>query len=106
MQPRAAAAPPKDAQKIKGWSNPSGSPLREVIPGIVWAAERAFVWFGIDVGGRMAVVRLADGSIWVHSPVPLDPDLKVEIDKLGPVQHIVSPNYEHCGYGSHKLPFG
>lgn len=83
---------------MKGWSNPSGQPLREVIPGKLWAAERPFIWYGIDVGGRMAVVRLDDGSLWVHSPVPLDPSLKEEIDKLGTLRYVVSPNYEHCGF--------
>lgn len=43
----------------------------------------------------MAVVKLSDGSLWVHSPVELDGPLREALDKVGPVQHIVSPNYEH-----------
>lgn len=46
-------------------------------------------------GGRMAVVQLSDGSLWVHSPVELDTPLREALDKVGPVMHIVSPNYEH-----------
>ena len=61
----------------------------------VWGAERPFIWFGIDVNGRGAVVKLSDGSLWVHSPVRLDPELKTALDALGPVKHIVTPNYEH-----------
>ncbi len=49
-------------------------------------------------GGRMAVLRLRDGSIWVHSPVQLDDDLADALSKLGHVKHIVSPNYEHTKY--------
>lgn len=43
----------------------------------------------------MAVVKLPDGSLWVHSPVDLDKPLKEALASLGPVGHIVSPNYEH-----------
>lgn len=34
----------------KTWSNPQGEVLVEVAGGQVWAAERPFVWNGIDVG--------------------------------------------------------
>lgn len=61
----------------------------------VWGAERPFAWLGIDVNGRGAVVKLSDGSLWVHSPVKLDPELKAAMDALGPVKHIVTPNFEH-----------
>jgi len=81
----------------KPWSNPSGAILSPVVDD-VWAAERPFVWNGIDVGGRMTVIRLGDGSLWVHSPVALDADLRKAIDALGPVRHIISPNYEHVKY--------
>lgn len=64
----------------------------------VWGAERPFTWFGIDVNGRGAVVKLSDGSLWVHSPVKLDPELKTAMDALGPVKHIVTPNFEHNKY--------
>ena len=50
-------------------------------------AERPFVWNGIDVGGKMAVVRLSDGSLWLHSPVQLDQALREALQELGPVGH-------------------
>jgi hypothetical protein len=46
----------------------------------------------------MAVLRLSDGSLWVHSPVELDDTLAAALDELGPVKHIVTPNYEHTKY--------
>ncbi len=46
----------------------------------------------------MAVLKLSDGSIWVHSPVELDDDLAAALGELGEVKHIVSPNYEHTKY--------
>ena len=47
------------------------------------------------MNGRGAVIKLSDGSLWVHSPVNLDPELKSAMDALGPVKHIVTPNFEH-----------
>lgn len=44
---------------------------------------------------RMVVVRLTDGSLWLWSPVEADEALIAEIDALGPVAHIVSPNAIH-----------
>lgn len=80
------------------WSNPGGLVLTEVVAGKLWAAERPFVWNGIDVGGKMAVVRCANGGLWVHSPVALDAELEAELAAIGEVEHIVSPNFEHVKY--------
>jgi hypothetical protein len=60
----------------KTWSNPQGLTLTEVKKGVVYGAERPFIWNTIDVGGRMAVIKLNDGSLWIHSPVDLDPALR------------------------------
>lgn len=55
------------------------------------------IWLSLT-GGRMAVLRLSNGSLWVHSPVQLDDTLAAALDELGDVKHIVSPNYEHVKY--------
>ncbi|MEX6505020.1 DUF4336 domain-containing protein [Jiella sp. M17.18] len=47
---------------------------------------------------RMTVVRLADGSLWLHSPTHPDPTLVETIHGLGPVAHIVAPNTLHYWY--------
>ena len=44
---------------------------------------------------RMTVVRLPSGEVWLHSPTHPDEDLIAQIDKLGPVAHLVSPNKIH-----------
>jgi hypothetical protein len=44
---------------------------------------------------RMTVVRLRDGGLWCHSPVALDDALRSQIEALGPVRHLVSPNKLH-----------
>lgn len=82
------------------WTNPAGRVLTELVPGRVWAAERAFVWNGIDVGGRSVVVKLASGSLWVHSPVAPDASLRAALAELGPVESLVAPNYEHVKHAS------
>ncbi|KAL3138407.1 hypothetical protein ABBQ32_006203 [Trebouxia sp. C0010 RCD-2024] len=81
-------------QKFSTFTNKEGRVLTQHTEN-VWGAERPFTWLGIDVNGRGAVVKLSDGSLWVHSPVKLDPELKTAMDALGPVKHIVTPNFEH-----------
>jgi hypothetical protein len=44
---------------------------------------------------RMVVARLADGRLWLWSPIELDDALAREVDALGPVREIVEPNKLH-----------
>jgi hypothetical protein len=46
----------------------------------------------------MAVARLSDGSAWVWSPIALTRQLADEMQAIGPVRHIVSPNKLHYLY--------
>jgi hypothetical protein len=50
---------------------------------------------GFTYPTRMALIRLADGSLLVWSPTTLSPDLRRETDQLGPVSFIVAPNSLH-----------
>lgn len=52
-------------------------------------------FFGFAYPTRMALVRLHDGRLWAWSPIPLDSELAAEVEALGPVAHIVSPNKLH-----------
>ena len=62
----------------------------------LWFADGPIVSFnGFDYPTRMAVVRLADGALWLWSPVEKTPALEEAIRALGTVQHIVSPNKLH-----------
>jgi Domain of unknown function (DUF4336) len=58
-------------------------------------AEAPLRFFGIPFGSRMTVVRLDDGTLLLHSPIHLSQSLRSELDLLGPVKHIVSPNKLH-----------
>ncbi len=49
---------------------------------------------------RMTVVRLANGDLFLHSPTKFDRKLADELEELGTVRHLVSPNqfhYAHIG---------
>ena len=52
-------------------------------------------FFGFPYPTRMAVARLSDGSVWVWSPIALTPALADEVQSIGPVRYIVSPNKLH-----------
>jgi hypothetical protein len=49
---------------------------------------------------RMTVVRLSNGDLFLHSPIKFDRALAEELEKLGSVRHLISPNqfhYAHIG---------
>lgn len=71
--------------------------LRQVDSGL-WVAERAHRYLGLEIGTRMTVIKLGDGSLFVHSPVPLDEETRAGLDEIGPVRHVVAPNRFHHMY--------
>jgi hypothetical protein len=73
--------------------------MLEQIRDALWVAEGEIVsFFGVPYPTRSAIVRLANGGLWVWSPVKLTADLRAEADRLGPVHHLVSPNKLHHLY--------
>jgi hypothetical protein len=50
---------------------------------------------GMPIGRQLVVVRLARGGLWVHSPIPVTPALRGELDALGEIRHVVGPNCYH-----------
>lgn len=63
----------------------------------VWAPHR---FFGLHLDTRMTVLRLPGGGLWLHSVVPVDEGLAMQLQALGPVRHIVVPNLFHHVYAS------
>jgi hypothetical protein len=62
----------------------------------IWIADGGeAVVAGFRYPTRMAVMRLADGGLFVWSPVALSDALKAAVDALGPVRHVVEPNALH-----------
>ena len=64
----------------------------------LWTLARPLRFLGLETGTRMSVVRLADGGLFVHSPVSLDPPTRKAIDALGPVRALVAPSLFHHLY--------
>jgi Domain of unknown function (DUF4336) len=62
----------------------------------IWIADGPPVsFYGFPYPTRMTVVRLADGGVWVCSPIRLEDEMAAAIDGIGPLRHIVEPNKIH-----------
>jgi Domain of unknown function (DUF4336) len=61
----------------------------------LWVARRPLRLFVGDIGARMTVIRLTDGSLFLHSPVHLDQATREALDALGAVGAIVAPCKVH-----------
>ncbi len=56
---------------------------------------------------RMTVVRLANGDLFLHSPIKFDEPLAAKLSELGTPRHLVSPNqfhYAHIGEWARAFP--
>ncbi|NNC64668.1 MAG: DUF4336 domain-containing protein [Gammaproteobacteria bacterium] len=69
--------------------------LEEFGPSLYLADGPVVPFFGFPYPTRMAVAQLSDGTVWVWSPVALTTELVNEVQAIGPVRHIVSPNKLH-----------
>ncbi len=58
----------------------------------------ALKFHGLPFSTRATVVRLANGDLWVHSPTLLTEGLKDELAALGPVRHLIAPNWLHYAH--------
>ncbi|KEO91898.1 hypothetical protein EH31_04285 [Erythrobacter longus] len=66
----------------------------------IWIVDGPEVRYGfgplqVPCPTRMTVIRLSDGSLFVHSPVELTQGLGKELAQVGPVAHLVAPNQNH-----------
>ncbi len=70
--------------------------LKEFGPEI-WTAEGTDVTaaLGFRYPTRMAVIRLADGDLFIWSPTALTEGLRAAVESLGKVRHLVAPNSLH-----------
>jgi hypothetical protein len=58
---------------------------------------------GVQIGTRTTIVRLADGSLFFHSPGPANDENSRAIAELGEVRHLVAPNLFHHFYVKEAL---
>ncbi|MEM1250485.1 MAG: DUF4336 domain-containing protein [Acidobacteriota bacterium] len=62
----------------------------------VWGAEGTVKpGPGMRMRTRMTVIRKPNGGVLVHSPIELSDELAAEIESMGTVEEIVSPNLFH-----------
>jgi hypothetical protein len=61
----------------------------------VFVEESSVRFYGFLIQTRMAVIRLSGNRLFLYSPVPLRSGLRDEIERLGHVAFIVSPNKIH-----------
>lgn len=69
--------------------------LTELVAGLVWTRSEPLEFFGLPIGARMTVVRLAGGRLFIHSPTALSAELQADLERLGTVELIVAPNRLH-----------
>ena len=70
-------------------------PLTCTVPNSVWYSQQPLKYGPISITTRMTVVRLRDGSLWVHSPISPSRDLIDELQRLGNVRYVLAPNKSH-----------
>jgi hypothetical protein len=62
----------------------------------IWVADGPIVrFFGMPYPTRMTLIRLTDGSLFVHSPIALDEPLGAAVAALGPPRYLIAPNRLH-----------
>ncbi len=60
----------------------------------VWLVDGPLIRFGMQFPTRMTIIRLGR-DLFVHSPTPLTPALRAEVEALGTVRWIIGPNRIH-----------
>lgn len=65
-------------------------PLTALVPGL-WQVTG----LGPPLVRNMAIARLRDGGLWLHSVVAVDPPTLAAIEALGPPRVMVVPNPYH-----------
>lgn len=79
--------------------------MRSLAPGL-WCAESPLSFLGIELGAKMTVVRLADDTLLLHSPISATEPLLEEVRALGTVSVLVAPNrFHHLFVGDWQRAF-
>jgi hypothetical protein len=71
------------------------SQLTEYIKDQIWILEYPIRFAGINLFGRMTIIKLSDGDLFIHDPCEIDDLVKNEIDLIGEVKYIVAPGSYH-----------
>jgi len=61
----------------------------------VWFARDSYRLFGVDLGTKMTVVRLANEKLLIYSPIKINDSLRLQLSALGDPAYIVVPSILH-----------
>ena len=86
--------------------NPPVPVVEEYVRGAIWLVPYPVSLGGARFEARMAIVRLGDGSLLVHSPGPVDDGVTDWIRALGRVGVILAPgNFHHLHVAAWQRSF-
>jgi len=66
-----------------------------IVPDTLWHAQHPLKFGPISLTTRMTVVRLRDGSLWIHSPIPPTSEIVEQLQRIGDVRYVIAPNRSH-----------
>lgn len=69
--------------------------LRAVVAEQIWCSEYPVNFGPLGIRSRATFIRLSNGLLWVHSPMPVCEGLIRELSEIGEVGYIVAPNLTH-----------
>ena len=72
--------------------------MKEFCKNKIFIDEIPLKFFGMQLGTRMTVIRLANNKLFLHSPTKLNSNLIDQLKKIGEVSFIVAPNKLHHLY--------
>jgi hypothetical protein len=75
-------------------SHKAGTSMKQIHSDL-WITDTPLRFVGVEVGARMTVIRLPDSKLVLHSPIAAMPELVSEVQALGTVAYIISPNKFH-----------
>jgi len=65
----------------------------------IWIVDGPVIsFYGMPFTTRMVVIKLESNELLIHSPINLTHSLKQELDSLGKVTYLISPNKIHYWY--------
>ncbi len=72
----------------------------------IWVAETQ-LRFVVEMGRRMAVIRIRDSELLLHSPADLTDDLRRELAALGDVRYVVAASnlHGHASMGDYQRSY-
>lgn len=72
----------------------------------VWLDQGPVSIVGMRLTATMTVLALGDGGLLLHSPLPLTPERREQVEALGRVSHLYAPNtFHHLWLGDWSQAF-